>query len=450
MIIYNDNSNNCNNVYRGIIDEIQKYDFGAIKKLVLSAPKTGVIKVSARPIALKRGDTWQFETFKDDKVYHKNIQIAEFGVYLLSILTEYNFHEINILLHYGNIRFHVTKRGKLMRSTHGDVSYVTDPARQTGARIDHDRQKSYILAEGTPIMPFVELGVFDNKFRVVKSKYDKFRQINRFIEIIADEFKGDACAITNSSSDIELCGADSTRVGVVIARGDADIACGDADIARGDAEFTIVDFGCGKSYLTFFMYYYFTTILKMNVRIVGYDIKEDVVKRCNEIAVKYGYEKLSFFVGDVAGIPDIPPGCAGRVDMIIALHACDTATDHALHYAIKNGVKRIFSVPCCQHEINARINNESEFTLLLRHGLFKERFSALLTDCIRCDVLRCAGYSVDAVEFVDFEHTPKNVMIRAHLNGDAKRDISISDNLSDLLRNIHSSQKLVDLVFGRI
>ena len=238
----------------------------------------------------------------------------------------------------------------------------------TQTPLTHNRQKQYILSEGTPIPALIDLGIFNSNYEIIKSKFDKFKQINRFIEIIDDSFK-----TTNKD------------------------------------EITILDFGCGKSYLTFIVYYYFTYIKNIKATIIGYDLKADVVENCNKIATKYGYNNLKFFVNDVTNDKLFE----GNIDMIITLHACDIATDYALFFAIKNNVKNIFSVPCCQHEINNSISKGGDYDILLKHGLIKERFSALLTDSIRAEILHESGYHVDVLEFVDFTHSPKNLMLRA-------------------------------------
>ena len=204
-------------------------------------------------------------------------------------------------------------------------------------------------------------------------------------------------------------------------------------------EITILDFGCGKSYLTFIVYYYFTEIKKVKAKVLGFDLKEDVVKNCNEIAKKYGYDNLKFYVNDVTK----GEVYKDNVDMVITLHACDVATDFALYHAISHGVQHIFSVPCCQHEICSSIKRGGDFDLLLTHGLIKERFSALLTDSIRADILKKCGYEVDIIEFVDFAHSPKNLMLRCKLKKSCSPDLS---EIETLMEKYHFKQKLYELV----
>lgn len=361
-------------MYNEIIQEISSLNKDDINKIVLSKSKHEIQKATVRPILLKNNRKWQIEKIINNQAFHSNIEYHDLESNVLSLLEKYEFCDINIILRGKTISYRVSKKKKLFRNEH-------KTAVKNNTILSHDVPKKYILEEGMPILPLVDLGVFDSNFNVKKSKYDKYKQINRFVEIIADEFK---------SYDKD--------------------------------ELTIIDFGCGKSYLTFIIYYYFAFVKKINVKIMGFDLKDDVVKHCNAIAEKYNYKNIRFITGDISKIET----CQEHVDMIITLHACDTATDYALFFAIKNKIKHIFSVPCCQHEVSQQISNKNEFSIILRHGLYKERFSAILTDAIRCEVLQDHGYEVDVVEFVDFENTPKNAMIRAKYKG---KQVSLENNM---------------------
>lgn len=331
-------------------------------KAVFSQPadSTADAKITVRPVMLKGRTVYQAERFRGNKAYHENLD-GEGFLRLLDRELDGRYRQVLLATQSENIQYVLKNNGSYRRSGRAAVQ-------RPGGTQSHDRAREYILKEGENIPALVDLGVFTQDFRVVRAKYDKYKQINRFVELIDNEFR----------------------------RMDGD-------------EITILDFGCGKSYLTFILYYYFAVKKGVRATIIGYDLKADVVERCNAIAEKYGYDRLRFHVADVTR--DVLYG--EHVDMLVTLHACDTATDYALDYAIKHGVKHIFSVPCCQHEINSQIKKGGELDIFLRHGIIKERMSALLTDSIRACVLEDMGYSVDLIEFIDFEHSPKNIMIRA-------------------------------------
>ncbi len=331
-------------------------------------------KISVRPFVSKGETRWQLEQFKGAQVFHKNLSFEDF-LFWLSDIGEKNFRQAALTAESVNIHYTIFPDKTKRKESKNSLS---------AAPKEHNREKTYILKEGENIPALVDLGVFSKDFKIVKSKYDKYKQINRFVELIDDCF---------SKSNL--------------------------------SEITILDFGCGKSYLTFIVYYYFTKIKKANAKVVGFDLKKDVVENCNKIAKKYGYDNLEFFVNDVTSDKVF----SGKADMVITLHACDIATDYALFYAIENKVKNIFSVPCCQHEVNAQIKKGGDFDLLLSHGLFKERFSALFTDSLRAEILNRFGYETDVIEFVDFEHSPKNLMLRCELKKEKTPDFSDLDTL---------------------
>lgn len=340
-----------------------------LSKAVFSQPidATEAAKVTVRPVTIKGALRYQIESFRGNKAFHRNVSGDEL-VRVCAAELDGRYRQALIVTDEASMQYILRAKGGYKRRVQASLP---KPGAAAGAK-SHNREKSYILAEGENIPALVDLGVFSADFHIVRAKYDKYKQINRFVELIDNEF------------------AKTPR-----------------------CEITILDFGCGKSYLTFILYYYFTVKRGMNAKIIGYDLKEDVVEHCNAVAQKYGYDGLRFVHADVTRdvLYDEP------IDMIVTLHACDTATDYALHYALKKRAKYIFSVPCCQHEVNKTIKKGGELEIFMSHGIIKERMSALLTDAIRAAVLEDMGYKVDMIEFIDFEHSPKNLMIRAVASG---------------------------------
>ena len=301
---------------------------------------------------------YQIEKYTDKQVFHENINKEELEAKLLEMVAN-NYKQLSAWSETTTYDLKISKKGKIfLGKKKGDNA--------KHANKSHNREKNYILKEGMIIQPLIDLGVFTKDGKVVNSKYDKYKQINRFIEMVDDEIK---------KTDQE--------------------------------ELTILDFGCGKSYLTFVLYYYFVEIKKIKVNMIGLDLKADVIKKCNEIAKKYNYENLKFELGDINGYK-----YTNNVDMVITLHACDTATDYALYNAIKWNAKMIFSVPCCQHEFNAQMESDN-LSLLTKYGIVKERVAALMTDAVRANLLEAVGYKTQLLEFIDISHSPKNILIRA-------------------------------------
>lgn len=321
-------------------------------------------KVKINFAQIKDRNLYQVEKFTDKQVFHENIEKEELASVIEGMMK--NFKQMASISAEYNFDMRISKKGKIFFSKHAQTNNVK-------LKSSHNKKKNYILQEGMIIPPLIDLGVFTKEGKVINSKYDKFKQINRFVEIIDDEIK---------KIEKDYC-EDREKV------------------------LHILDFGCGKSYLTFILYYYFTEIKKINVKITGLDLKEDVIKNCNKIAESYGYNNLKFELGDINGYK-----YENKLDMVITLHACDTATDYALFNAINWNAKMIFSVPCCQHEINSTMKPE-KLKLISKYGIIQERVSALFTDSIRANILECMGYKTQLLEFIDIAHSPKNILIRA-------------------------------------
>lgn len=355
-----------------LLPEILNIDF--IREIISNPrDKTGIIKIRVRPLEKKGKLLFQIESFTNTQAFHENLTgedacrkiagyMEQFGQMQLETVRE----ECTVL---------VSKKGKVT------VRRRRRQKEAGPADRSHNRKKHYIMEEGKPVPFLKDLGVMTEDGKIVRTKTDKFRQINRFLEFVED----------------------------ILPR------------LERDRELTILDFGCGKSYLTFAMYHYLHELRGYDIRIIGLDLKKDVIDHCGKLAEKYGYDKLTFLVGDIADYDGVD-----RVDMVVTLHACDTATDYALAKAVGWGAEVILSVPCCQHERNARFADGggekrgecmTDLAPVMDYGLLRERFAALATDGLRAKYLEREGYETQVLEFIDMEHTPKNILIRAVKTG---------------------------------
>lgn len=357
---------NNQDISRQIAGEIKLAIQAGLRKIIISnklSKEYEYKRVEIVPVKVKGKNKYQISSYTDKQVFQDNIYIEEIASRVAEIFPD-KLKQMNIFTESKEIALKVSKSGKLLKNT----QMVTAASASGSGRIDmnHNRQKNYILKEGTVIPPLVDMGVFTREGKVVASMYDKFKQINRFIELVDDVIK-------NHNRDT----------------------------------INIVDFGCGKSYLTFILYYYLVELKGKKANIVGLDLKEDVIKKCNQTAKKYGYDSLEFKLGDINGYKSDMP-----VDMVVTLHACDTATDYALYNAVNWNATYIMSVPCCQHEVNKTIDSDT-LAPMMKYGIIKERTAALATDALRGVMLEHCGYKTQLLEFVDLAHSPKNILIRA-------------------------------------
>ncbi len=328
-----------------------------IRKVVFSNQKNRDF-LYRKIILERREDFYQVEKLTEKQAFHEILETDRAAGYSEKLLNE-GFGQLNAWSDTAEYAVKISKKGKILfQERELKMPVKISP--------EHNRRKKYLLEEGVIIPPLVDMGIFTKEGKIVRTMYDKFRQINKFVEFIDD-------AVTKSGLD----------------------------------RLHIIDFGCGKSYLTFVVYYYLTVVKKLEIEMTGLDLKEEVIVKCNKAARKYGYDHLKFIVGDINGYQSEMP-----VDMVISLHACDTATDYALFNAIRWNARMIISVPCCQHELCGQMNSE-EISILQRYGIVKERTAALMTDAIRGNLLEYCGYKTQLMEFVDLSHTPKNLLIRA-------------------------------------
>ncbi|WP_314589528.1 SAM-dependent methyltransferase [Paenibacillus terrigena] len=340
----------------GLVQE-GKLVSGTMSQLRHKLPDT-YTKVLLKTIELRKQLYVQFEYHYAKRVTHENVPLEEAGAKLAELF-EYTFRQ-------GLLRT-TSEELQVLLSKKNKVTVIRKKTAAVAADLTHNRKKQYVLEEGEPVPFLIELGIMNGEGKVLAKKYDKFRQINRFLEMIQD-------VLPHLPKDRTI---------------------------------TIVDFGCGKSYLTFAMYHYLQVQQGLSLNVVGLDLKADVIAHCQQLAERLDYGQLQFLVGDIAEYNELE-----QVDMVVTLHACDTATDAALEKAVRWGANVILSVPCCQHELFRQIDNPA-LEPLLSHGILKERFSALATDAARAKLLDLLGYRTQLLEFIDMEHTPKNILIRA-------------------------------------
>lgn len=332
-------------------------------QIVISNPRNReqALKVKVRPVLLKEKLCFQETVTKGTQVFHENFSKEEIYNRMIRYMQD-DFKQLEAQSMDGRLIALVSKKGRVT------VKYSRqNAARQALPAMDHNRTKQYLLKEGIPVPFLVDLGVQTKEGMIVKSRYDKFKQINRYLEFVEDILP----------------------------------------TLEKEETIHIIDFGCGKSYLTFALYYYLHEWKGLDARITGLDLKADVIEKCNHLAKNYGYDMLRFYQGDIRTFEG-----ADQIDMVVSLHACDTATDYAIKKAVDWNAKVLFAVPCCQHEVNGQIHSEL-LSPVLKYGLLKERLSAILTDAVRANLLEEAGYDTQILEFIDMEHTPKNILIRA-------------------------------------
>ena len=362
-------------------------------RYVLSAPVKDA--VYEKTVISRIEGIYQCEQYTKTQVFHRNLREDELITYLQEQIGQC-FTQVHAWDETWEYALRISKKGKLLYNR-------TRTRKAPPVRMTHNRKKQYLLEEGTVIPPLVDMGVFTPEGKIIRSHYDKYRQINRFVEILEDELK---CL-------------DLTKT------------------------LHILDFGCGKSYLTFIVYYYLVCVRKLKVHMTGLDLKEDVIKNCNAAAARYGYRELHFELGNIHGY-----SCETPVDIVMTLHACDTATDYALYNAVQWNAGLILSVPCCQHELNQQMHTDT-FSAMTRYGIIKERMAALMTDAIRANLLTCVGYDTSILEFVDLSHTPKNLLIRAVKSGvsDKKKEKAMEE-VQNLMNEFSVRPMLYTLLYG--
>lgn len=358
---------------KALIEELVKD--ATLIQAVLSSPrnKTSPQKITIRPVLIKNQISYQFSHHYEQKVIHENVIPNQSIDVIMKLIASYKQALFCTAAENYQVLLNKTGQATILRKP---------PSKKTLPTLSHNRQKNYILKEGTPIPFLVELGVMSASGKILSEKQDKFRQINRFLEMIDDVIPH-----LNKNKTIK-----------------------------------IVDFGCGKAYLTFALYHLLHVERKYDVQITGLDLKADVVVFCQNVADKLEFTQLCFLQGDINAY-----STKDSVDMVVCLHACDTATDAALEKAVRWNAKVIMAVPCCQHELFKQVKCEI-LDPLLKHGILKERFAALVTDAVRAQFLEILGYNTQILEFIDMEHTPKNLLIRAVRQPEKANKLKLIEN----------------------
>lgn len=379
-----------------ILNELTKFvDIDYFVKAIISNPiKKGENlpkKIDIKKIMLKNKPCFQFAYYIDKKVIHENIEDDKVILKKIIEIMLDNFKQCDVLAN-NSLNLLMNKKGDF-KITGIKKSINIDNTPQS-----HNKEKNYILKDGTYVDWLYKLGVMDKNGVVLSHKQKKFRQINKFLEML---------------KDVEQNLPKNAK---------------------------IIDMGCGKSYLTFAMYHYFNIIKQKDVTINGYDLKKDVVDHCNNLAKQFGFTNLKFFNEDIQNIDKTE-----KVNMIISLHACNTATDYAIYFGVKLGCDVILSVPCCQHELFKQIKND-DLSSMLSYGILKERFSSLLTDSLRADALKLCGYKTNIIEFIDMEHTPKNIMIKAIKNKKFTKDVKNINAFENLIKNFNVNPTIYNLL----
>jgi SAM-dependent methyltransferase len=369
---------------------------GNFLRAIISNPKSkdGISKIKIRPVMLNGDIMYQATEYVGTQVFHHNYSASEIVEYMFKMISN-SFKQCEILTNDIRSNILVSKKGKVTINKKKSSAALILPSGANDS-LNHNRKKRYILEEGIAVPFLVDLGVMNKQGDVLKPRYDKFKQINRFLEFVRDI----------------------------------------VDELPQNREINIIDFGCGKSYLTFAIYYYLHELCGFDVRITGLDLKKDVIDKCNQLSEKYGYDKLIFKLGDIAEYQG-----EKQVDMVVTLHACDTATDYALYKAVSWNSKVILSVPCCQHEVNKQISNEI-LAPVLDYGILKDRMSAIITDAVRAESLRIKGYKTEILEFIDMEHTPKNLLIRAVKSNETGN----RESLIAMIRELNIEPSIVSLL----